>query len=462
MRVLKLRSDIETPVSALLKFRKHFEDVFLLESAEHGANFGRFSFIGLGAVSRFVLEPDGRLFINSEEVKVPSDKKPLHFLLDWVNKFSFRINGDDLPPFTGGAVGWIGYDYVRYIEPKLSLESGDFPEIYFVIPQHFIAFDHLKSSMFIISDDPDKILEILSGPVPAVKSDRRIITTEPMSNFARSDFYKAVEKARQYIIDGDIFQVVLSQRFSFMTYLDKFSIYRALRMVNPSPYMFYLQFPPFTVLGSSPEMMTKCQNGFVYLKPIAGTRKRGLTVEDDLKLEQELKSDEKEIAEHIMLVDLGRNDVGRVSEKGSVKVERLMVIERYSHVMHLVSQVRGKLRKGASPVDALESTFPAGTVSGAPKVRAMEIISELEPDPRGPYGGAVAYVSFPDVKGNHNLDSGILIRSFFFKGNDGFIQAGAGIVYDSKPEYEYKETINKLNALFSALDVAQKLEGGLV
>jgi anthranilate synthase component 1 len=254
---------------------------------------------------------------------------------------------------------------------------------------------------------------------------------------------------------------VLSQCFSFKTSLDPFSIYRALRTINPSPYMFYLKFADEVIIGSSPETMVKVENRKATLKPIAGTRPRGETVEEDLKLEKELLNDEKELAEHTMLVDLGRNDLGRVCQEGTVKIEKQMKIERYSHVMHIVSQVTGNLKSGKDSIDVFEASFPAGTVSGAPKIRAMEVIEELEPTPRGPYAGAVGYFSFPDEEGNMNMDSAITIRSFFLKGDKGWLQAGAGIVYDSVPEREYQETINKLKALFKSLEIARKIQGGI-
>jgi anthranilate synthase component 1 len=285
--------------------------------------------------------------------------------------------------------------------------------------------------------------------------------TEPESNFEKEQFYNAVKKAKEYIISGDIFQVVLSQCFSFKTSLDPFSIYRALRTINPSPYMFYLKFADEVIIGSSPETMVKVENRKATLKPIAGTRPRGETVEEDLKLEKELLNDEKELAEHTMLVDLGRNDLGRVCQEGTVKIEKQMKIERYSHVMHIVSQVTGNLKSGKDSIDVFEASFPAGTVSGAPKIRAMEVIEELEPTPRGPYAGAVGYFSFPDEEGNMNMDSAITIRSFFLKGDKGWLQAGAGIVYDSVPEREYQETINKLKALFKSLEIARKIQGGI-
>lgn len=458
MYMLKLLSDLETPVSTFIKLSQDEEHSFLLESTEHGSSFGRYSFIGIGMKDFLTLYPDGKLISSSGEIEYTGT--PLSCILKWLAPYTFALRNTDLPPFTGGAVGYVGYDYTRYIE-KISIRTSDFPTFHFFIPIHLVIFDHLKSQIYVISKDPEMIAERMKQPVKKNPSDTSIVT-EPVSNFQREQFCRAVEKAKRYIVDGEAFQIVLSQSFHFKTTLHPFSIYRALRMINPSPYMFYLKSGNITILGSSPETMVKLQNGIATLKPIAGTRPRGVTPEEDLKFEKELFEDEKERAEHVMLVDLGRNDLGRVCDYGSVKVEQQMVIEKYSHVMHLVSHVSGKLRSDRTAVDLFEATFPAGTVTGAPKVRAMEIIEELETSPRGPYAGAVGYFSFPDEQGNINTDSAITIRSFFFKGEEGWLQAGAGIVYDSIPEKEYMETLNKLNALFKSLELAVKIQGGVI
>ena len=458
MHILKVYSDLETPVSVYLKLVSGEDYSFLLESAEHEASFGRYSFIGMGKKEEIWLTPEGVLMIDGEAQEIEGN--PLHSIIGRLQKYSIQISDPDLPPFIGGAVGYVGYSYVRYLE-KLTGGGGEFPHFHFIVPRHLIAFDHVKNQMCIISDDPEEVVFKLSRLSPPPRR-QKTITTEPESNFDREDFYKAVEKARKYIIDGDIFQVVLSQKFSFRTTLQTFSLYRALRMINPSPYLFYLKFKDTAVFGSSPEMLVKRSGEKAFLKPIAGTRRRGKSVEEDLKMEKELVNDEKEKAEHVMLLDLGRNDLGKVCEGGSVKVEENMVVERYSYVMHLVSQIAGRMRKDKNAVDLFEAAFPAGTVTGAPKVRAMEIISELEPGPRGPYAGAVAYFSYPDKEGTINMDSGLMIRSFFFKGQEGVLQAGAGIVYDSDPRLEYKETMNKLQALFRSLDLAEKIQGGLI
>jgi len=454
MYVLKLFSDCETPITAFLKLRDKFDYAFLLESAEYGINLGRYSFLGFGKKGEFILNTEKKLFIDGKEEEYKSH--PLMKIPYWISKHhNFMYSGRELPPFRGGAVGFISYDYIDFIEKRFSVNGSFYPYAFFVIPEHIVAFDHLKNQIIIMSYAPENIAKMLASqsiPITTIKKD--VITTEPISNFSDERFIEMVRKAKKYIKEGDIFQVVLSQRFSFKTFLDKFQIYRSLRTINPSPYMFYVDYPPYTIFGSSPEMMTKSMKNKVYVKPIAGTRKRGRSEEEDILLEKELLSDEKERAEHLMLVDLGRNDVGRISKLGSVKVPSFMKVERYSHVLHLVSEVVGDMQGDKNSIDAILSTFPAGTVSGAPKVRAMEIISELEGISRGPYGGAVCYISFENENDFLNLDSGILIRTFFFKGNDGFIQAGAGIVYDSVPELEYKETLNKLNALFKALELA--------
>jgi anthranilate synthase component 1 len=455
--ILKINSDLETPVSNFLKLCENQDKLFLLESAEQEASFGRYSFIGLGAKDELFLNSDGQLFDSKGPIKIDSNKSPLSYLLNWLLKYKSNFQyTEDLPIFTGGAVGYVGYNYVKYIE-NVPVKKTQFPDFYFIIPEHLIIFDHVKNQIFVISENPEKIIEKLNKPYEIKKNETIQMITEPVSNFTRENFYKAVEKAKKYIIEGDIFQVVLSQAFRFKTTIHPFSIYRALRMINPSPYMFYLKFGNITILGSSPELMVKMNNNKVTLKPIAGTRRRGNTIDEDIKLEKELLNDEKERAEHIMLVDLGRNDLGRVCKKGTVKVEENMKVERFSHVMHLVSCITGELRDDKNAIDLFEATFPAGTVTGAPKIRAMEIINELEPTGRGPYAGAVLYFSFPNENNIINMDSGIMIRSFFFYNNEGLLQAGAGIVYDSSPENEYKETINKLNALFKSLEIAKNL-----
>jgi len=456
MHILKLISDLETPVSTFMKVSKGENFSFLLESVELGSTFGRHSFIGIGARDILTLKSK-ELNTNSQILEYVHT--PLRSLESWLNDYKYQVKSDELPSFRGGAVGFVSYDYIRFVE-EISVKESVFPTFQFIIPEHLIIFDHLKNNVYIISETPEELAEKILQPLD-LKNNSKSFITEPESNFEREEFYKAIEKAKEHIVNGDIFQVVLSQCFSFKTALDPFLIYRALRMINPSPYMFYLKFSDVIVIGSSPETMVKVENRKATLKPIAGTKPRGRTAEEDLKLEKELLNDEKELAEHVMLVDLGRNDLGRVCKEGSIKVEKQMTIERYSHVMHIVSQVSGELKDDKDAIDVFEATFPAGTVTGAPKVRAMEIIEELERTPRGPYAGAVGYFSFPDENGNINMDSAITIRSFFFKGEKGWLQAGAGIVYDSIPEKEYQETLNKLRALFRSLEIAQKIQGGI-
>ncbi len=462
MHILKVYSDLETPVSLFLRLRKRGEPAFLLESAEQGVSFGRYSFIGIGKKDELILTPEGRFFNSKGKIDMDKGKTPLSYIEDFLkeNKRLISIHDAELPPFSGGAIGYVSYEYISYIE-NIPLKNSNFNIFHFVIPLHLIIFDHVKNQLYIISESPEEIIEKIHNKNIGF-TPKKSFFTQPISNFSKEEFCDTVKKAKEYIIEGDIFQVVISQVFKFKTDIEPFSIYRALRMINPSPYMFYLDFGESTILGSSPEVMVKSTKNKAILKPIAGTRKRGITIEEDLKMEKELLSSEKERAEHTMLVDLGRNDLGRVCKIGSVKLEETMVLEKYSHVIHLVSLITGELPKEKSVVELFEATFPAGTVTGAPKIRAMEIIKELETTPRGPYAGAVLYFSYPNNEGHINMDSGIMIRSFFFKGNEGYIQAGAGIVYDSIAEDEYTETLNKLKALFQSLEIARDIEGGVL
>ena len=378
----------------------------------------------------------------------------------------------NLPPFTGGAVGYFAYDMVRTIEdiPNTGKDDLGIDDAVLMFYKTVLAFDHLRHQIHIISnlfvdesqepievqynkalDEIRDIEAVLRSPleIPAVTKKEGDVTVR--SNFEKSDYLKAVAAAKEYIAAGDIFQVVLAQRFEVDLPASPFEIYRALRIVNPSPYMYFLKMPDATILGSSPEMLVKIRNREIEYRPIAGTRARGKDEAEDDALAEELLADEKERAEHIMLVDLGRNDLGRVSKYGTVRAENLMFIERYSHVMHLVSSLKGELREGVDRWDTLMACFPAGTVSGAPKVRAMEIIDELEPTKRSVYAGAIMYVDF-----SNNLDSCIAIRTLVVRGNKGYIQAGGGLVADSVPENEYVETVNKSKALIRAITLAQR------
>jgi anthranilate synthase component 1 len=378
----------------------------------------------------------------------------------------------NLPPFTGGAVGYFGYDMVRTIEeiPNLAPDDLGVDDAVLMFYKTILAFDHLRHQIHIISNiiveesaetieaqyqkaiqEIGEIEGLLRAPLQAPPLSRKDADLVVRSNFDKQDYLAAVNKAKTFIAAGDIFQVVLSQRFEVELPVPPFEIYRALRIVNPSPYMYFLKLPDASIAGSSPEMLVKIRGREVFYRPIAGTRPRGRDEIEDEALALELAADEKERAEHIMLVDLGRNDLGRVSNYGTVRVENLMLIERYSHVMHLVSTLRAELREGVDRWDTLMACFPAGTVSGAPKVRAMEIIDELEPARRGVYAGAIMYVDF-----SNNLDSCIAIRTLLVRGNTGYIQAGGGIVADSVPDNEYMETVNKSSALIRAITLAQR------
>jgi anthranilate synthase component 1 len=467
----EIHYDLETPISLFAKFIND-KPSFLLESVEGGDKWARYSFIGLkpslvfrSKNSRFELIKDGIV------LKTGIEKDPLRILKLILNQYR-PIQYDSLPRFFGGAVGYISYDYVRSIEriPELCSPNHDFYDCYFMITDTLIVFDNLRHKLILIANvfldeksDSEKLYKEASERFEDLIKVLKNNTTSPpvskkstlvptiYSHTRKENFIEMVKKAKSYIINGDIIQVVLSQRFVADIHCHPFDIYRALRSINPSPYLFYLNLEDSIILGSSPEVMVRLEGKKIELRPIAGTRPRGKTPEEDVDMEKELLSDEKERAEHIMLVDLGRNDIGRVSEIGSVKVNEFMTVERYSHVMHIVSNIEGRLSQGKDAFDLLRATFPAGTVSGAPKIRAMEIIEELEPQRRGPYAGAVGYFSF-----SGNMDTCITIRSILIKGNKAYIQTGAGIVADSDPEMEYEETLNKAKALFKAIKVAEE------
>jgi anthranilate synthase component 1 len=452
-------ADFLTPVSVFLKLEKDRPYAFLLESVEGGETVARYSFLGCDPflVCRYKKgQPTGEFMQN---------------LRSTLQRFK-SVNVPGLPPFTGGAVGYFGYDMVRTIEdiPDTGLDDIGADDAVLAFYKTILAFDHLRHQIHIISnllvDESKESIEkqyeqatqeikrieaLLRTPLEIPQSTPNRDEIQVRSNFEKSDYLKAVTTAKEHIAAGDIFQVVLSQRFEVDLKTPPFEIYRALRIVNPSPYMYFLKMPDATIVGSSPEMLVKIQGREAFYRPIAGTRPRGANDIEDEKLGQELAADEKERAEHIMLVDLGRNDLGRVCKYGTVRVEDLMFIERYSHVMHLVSALRGELPSGVDRLDTMMACFPAGTVSGAPKVRAMEIIDALEPTRRGVYSGAVMYLDF-----SNNLDSCIAIRTLVVKGNKGYIQAGGGIVADSTPEGEYQETVNKSRALRRAIELAQR------
>jgi anthranilate synthase component 1 len=474
--VRKLLADTETPIRV---FRQLSRDrrAFLLESVEGGIKWARYSFIGTDPFlvlrlkkNKVTLEEGGRKtsFATSEPLKLLRERLQ-----------SYRSPAlEELPPFTGGAIGFFGYDLQQYYERKLPPHSVDdlvMDDMQFMFCDRVIVFDHLKQQVLVIGNvhvpEGGSTAEIeaaydkacegieadirrLRGPSPATAAAGAPPTDPELgdirSNLTKDQFIRNVEQAKEYIRAGDIFQVVLSQRFHIETEVDPLQVYRVLRTMNPSPYMYVLKLDEEVIVGTSPELLVKVDKGLVETRPIAGTRPRGRTPEEDAALERELLADEKERAEHVMLVDLGRNDLGRVSEFGSVKCDTYMEIERYSHVMHIVSNVTGKLREDKDFFDAFLSCLPAGTVSGAPKLRAMEIIAELENEARGAYAGAIGYLGF-----NGNLDTCITIRTIIFKNGKAYVQAGAGIVADSVPEKEYEETVNKAKALLKAIRAAE-------
>jgi anthranilate synthase component 1 len=454
----EVAADAETPLSAFRKVNGGGYS-FLLESVEGSEHTARYSFIG------------------TEPYKVLSTREgdktdPLQLIVGELAKYKL-VPVSGLPDFCGGAVGYLGYETVRRFEQLPSPRSDPLalPESVFIFVDTLLIFDHATHKIKVVShahldDDRDsayqaairKIDDLVNrlgqplDPQPTTLA-TPIEPAQISSNFSREEFEANVKKARQYIIAGEAIQIVLSQRLSRHTNANPLNIYQALRGINPSPYMFFLDFEDFKLIGSSPEILVRVVNGTVTTRPLAGTRPRGKTKLEDERLEKELRNDEKERAEHIMLVDLGRNDIGRVSVPGTVRVSELMEVERYSHVMHLVTNVEGKLRPELTSIDALGACFPAGTVSGAPKIRAMEIIAELEPDKRGPYAGCVGYFGF-----SGNMDTAITIRTIVLKNVVAHIQAGAGIVYDSVPSREYEETLNKARALIAAIEQAEAME----
>ncbi len=459
-------ADTETPVSAYLKLRDGSYS-YLLESADEGKRWGRYSFIGCKPYLK-VVSRDREIEIWQEDA--PQIRKeagnPLDILRELSTKFR-PVTIKDLPPFQGGLVGYCNYDLVRKWEhlPGIAPMDPDLPEAVFTACRHLIIFDHFTHMIKVVAfahlekekdleqaygqacREVTETIEKLHGPLSSLLKDDPLQLSDLKANFSRGDFEGAVREAKEHIVAGDVIQVVLSQRFSGEISGEDFSLYRNLRSVNPSPYMFYLNFGDVKLIGASPEILVRLTDGKIELRPIAGTRPRGATPEEDKALEKDLLADPKERAEHIMLVDLGRNDVGKVAAPGSVKVPRLMEIERYSHVMHIVSRVEGLLKPETDCFGLFMSAFPAGTVSGAPKIRAMEIISELESSPRGPYAGAVGYFGF-----NGNMDFCITIRTITILKNRLSIQVGAGIVYDSSPENEYEETLRKAGAMFKAIE----------
>ena len=488
-----LMADLETPVSAFLRAAWRERECFLLESVENGEQVGRYTFIGLA--------PFKRIVARGREITITEGMKTARVTGDIFEVLREALGGHKparlagLPPFTAGAVGFFAYDAVRQIErlPNDTKDELGVPDACLLFFDEVLAFDHVRKEIWLVVTADvsrgkasaaydravrrlDKLEKRLAQPLPELAAPRpgKPGRLKVKHRTAKKDFVAAVERTKEYIRAGDAFQVVLSQRFDVQPGVDSFQVYRALRTVNPSPYMFFLRFAPdglratgsprtsskkskrgapcLELAGSSPELLVRVNKGKVEYRPIAGTRGRGTTEAEDIALAEEMLGDEKERAEHVMLVDLGRNDVGRVSKFGSVKVDKLMFVERYSHVMHIVSSIEGQLRPELTAVDALRACFPAGTLSGAPKVRAMEIIEEVEPSRRGTYGGAVLYADF-----SGNLDSCIAIRSMLSVAGRGSVQAGAGIVADSVPELEYLESINKARAVIRAIERARKM-----
>jgi len=469
----QLFADTLTPVSAFQKV-SDTDYAFLLESADGGEKIAKYSTIGSNPFAGFKCKGSNVEIFNKEGITHIETTDPFKALEQQISKFSpVRVNG--LPDFFGGAVGYTSYDSVRYVEtlPDSTADDLNLPDMYFMFYDETIVFDHLNKTIKVVcaahiderdiqeiyEDTVNKIDNVtnkLRTPVMTLSDDiteKGELSLKFSSNFKKSDFLQAVETCKEYIRAGDIIQAVLSQRLQTEINAKPINIYRTLRVINPSPYMFYIKMKDLELIGSSPEVMVKVDDGNINVRPIAGTRKRGSTTEEDELLAKELLSDPKELAEHIMLLDLGRNDVGSVSQYDSVSIDEKMVIEKYSHVMHITSSVSGKLRNDKNAFDGLRACLPAGTLSGAPKVRAMEIIDELEQTRRGPYGGAVGYINF-----SGDINTCITIRTIVLKnGKDAYIQAGAGIVADSIPEMEYQETLNKAKGLLRAIEVAERI-----
>ncbi len=455
-----IHADLETPVSAYLKVARGPYS-YLLESVEGGERLGRYSFIGANPY-RIITTGPGQQYGEVDPLTLVEEEMSRHKL----------IPVDGLPGFHGGAVGYVAYDAIRYFEPRVPAMPADpqgVPESIFMFGETILIFDHLRHDIKVVSHarlegDVDRayadavarieeMVSLLSQPLTLPDELQRGVSAPPSpieSNFTPDRYADAIEKCVEYVYAGDIIQVVNSQRFSRQTGAHPFQIYRALRSVNPSPYMYYLDLDGFQIVGAAIESVVKVEDGIASTHPIAGTRPRGATPGEDEANVTELKGSEKQRAEHVMLLDLGRNDIGRVSDPGTVEVTKMMEVERFSHVMHLVSHVEGRLRKDLTPYDALRSCFPAGTVSGAPKIRAMEIIAEIEGEKRGPYGGAVGYFSF-----SGNMDTALVLRTGIYKDGTMYVQAGGGIVADSVAEDEYQETRHKSNALMRAIDMAE-------
>ncbi|MFV1984334.1 MAG: anthranilate synthase component I [Thiohalomonadales bacterium] len=468
--VREVFADLDTPLSTYLKLAEGPYS-YLFESIQGGDKWGRYSIIGLPCTTVVrVYDKTIKIIENNEIVSEQSVEDPLQWLEDF--HASYRAPElEHLPRFVGGLVGYFGYDTIRYIEPKLGKcpnpDPLGVPDILFMVSNEVVVFDNISSKLIIVihadanvenalekaNQRIDELCVQLQQTIPRTTkfsaSKKTISEDDFVSGFTQQAYEESVEKARQYIIDGDAMQIVLSQRLTIPFESNPLDLYRALRSLNPSPYMYYMNLDDFYIVGSSPEILVHLEDEMVTVRPLAGTRPRGKNDEHDKQLEKELLADPKECAEHLMLIDLGRNDIGRIAETGTVKVTETMGVERYSHVMHIVSNVVGKLNKKNSAMDVLRATFPAGTLSGAPKIRAMEIIDELEPVKRGVYSGAVGYLSWTG-----NMDTAIAIRTAVIKDKKLHIQAGAGLVFDSIPEKEWDETMNKGRAIFRAVSMA--------
>ncbi len=467
----RILADLLTPVAAWVHLSQKAEYAFLLESVEKGNQYSRYSYVGINP-QKILMHNNGKTTITENGKTIDLDTPFLTLLREIQSHYNMtKLPG--IPSFTGGLVGYLGYETIAWVEdiPIHDESDLDVPDSVFMLFEDMIAFDHLKGSALVISnvnvdsgydlkeqfdeahERVDSIGESLHSDVE-YQTPIRVEKSKVSSNFTQDVFESAVLKAKKHIVAGDIFQIVLSQRFKRKTSVGATTLYRALRTINPSPYMFHLKINNFDIIGASPELLVKVEDGIVEIRPIAGTRHRGVTEAEDQVLADDLMSDEKECAEHLMLLDLGRNDVGRVSEYGSVTIPENMKIENYSHVMHIVSDVKGKLAKDKDPFDALMSGFPAGTVTGAPKIRAMEIIHELEQERRDIYSGAVGFFDFTG-----NVNTCIAIRTMLLKDGSAYFQSGAGIVHDSDPTKEFEETVNKAKAIMAAIDFA---ENGLV
>lgn len=467
----QLLADTITPVSAFNQI-SNSNYAFLLESAAGGEKIASRSYLGCDPFMG-VRAYGNKTEIITDKSEVFNSNDPLRMLEEKMKEIRW-VPIEGLTHFSGGAVGYIGYDATRYFEtlPDHAYDDLNLPDIYLMLYDSFFVFDHINKMIKAVAaawikdgnyDDAyykavyrvDEMVKRLQKPMDILSNDITSagdVKIKFSSNYKKNDFIRSVEKCKEYIRSGDVLQVVLSQRLNVETTADPFNIYRSLRVINPSPYMFYLKFNDLIMIGSSPEVMVKVEKDKVMVRPIAGTRRRGSTDDEDTALAKELLKDPKELAEHIMLLDLGRNDIGRVSRYGTVKIDEKMIIERYSHVMHITSSVSGLLKDGKNAFDSIRACMPAGTLSGAPKIRAMEIIDELEPTKRGPYGGGVGYIDFAG-----NMNTCITIRTIILRGKEAYIQAGAGIVADSVPEKEYEETVNKAKGPLKSIEVAEKM-----